>query len=50
MAESSMKWYVMRAISGKEGKVKEYIDALISQGGYFASHVSQVLIRVGNRT
>ena len=22
-----MKWYVLRAISGKEAKVKEYIDA-----------------------
>jgi len=39
-----MKWYVLRAISGKEGKVKEYIDALIHQGGSFASHVSQSLI------
>ena len=39
-----MKWYVMRAISGKEGKVKEYIDAMIHQGGDFAQHVSQVLI------
>ena len=44
MADTGMKWYVMRAISGKEGKVKEYIEALISQGGNFASHVSQVLI------
>ena len=34
----------MRAISGKEGKVKEYIDAMIHQGGDFAKHVSQVLI------
>ena len=39
-----MQWYVMRAISGKEGKVKEYIDAMIHQGGDFAKHVSQVLI------
>ena len=44
MAETEMKWYVLRAISGKEGKVKEYIDALIHQGGSFASHVSQSLI------
>lgn len=44
MAQTEMKWYVMRAISGKEGKVKEYIDALIQQGGQFAQHVSQVLI------
>ena len=34
----------MRAISGKEGKVKEYIDAMIAQHSDFASNVSQVLI------
>ena len=34
----------MRAISGKEGKVKEYVDAMLHQGGAFAEHVSQVLI------
>ena len=39
-----MKWYVMRAISGKEGKVKDYIEAMLHQGGDFAKHVSQVLI------
>ena len=44
MAEIEMRWYVMRAISGKEGKVKEYIDAMLHQGGEFAKHVSQVLI------
>ena len=43
-AETEMRWYVMRAISGKEGKVKEYIEAMLHQGGDFASHVSQVLI------
>ena len=44
MTETGMQWYVMRAISGKEGKVKEYIDAMIHQGGDFAKHVSQVPI------
>ena len=44
MTETGMQWYVMRAISGKEGKVKEYIAAMIHQGGDFAKHVSQVLI------
>ena len=45
MAEIEMKWYVLRAISGKESKVKEYIDAEIKldQGG-FGKNVSQVLI------
>lgn len=44
MAEAGMKWYVLRAISGKEGKVKEVIDALINNQPDFAKHVSQVLI------
>jgi transcriptional antiterminator NusG len=38
-----MRWYVMRAISGKEGKVKEYVDAQVAQGDY-GDKVSQVLI------
>ncbi len=43
MAETEMRWYVMRAVSGKEGKVKEYIDAEIKKGD-FGKYVSQVLI------
>ena len=27
MAEIEMKWYVLRAVSGKESKVKEYLEA-----------------------
>ena len=31
MAENKKQWYVMRAISGKENKVEEYINnALVS--------------------
>src|SRR3569832_2416148 len=38
-----LKWYVVRAISGKEKKVKQYIDAEINRLGI--SHlVPQVLI------
>lgn len=44
MAEIEKRWYVMRAISGKESKVKEYIDAMIAQHSDIASNVSQVLI------
>lgn len=44
MADSSKKWYVMRAVSGKEGKVREYVEALIAQHPDIARHVSQVLI------
>lgn len=36
-------WYVLRAVSGKEAKVKEYIDAGINNG-IFKGHVMQVLI------
>jgi len=44
MAEAGMKWYVLRAISGKEGKVKEVIEALMNNVPDFSKHVSQVLI------
>ena len=44
MAEIEMKWFAMRAISGKEGKVREYVEALQAQAGDFSKHVSQVLI------
>ena len=38
-----MSWYVLRAVSGKEAKVKEYIDAEI-KNGRLGGHVAQVLI------
>ena len=34
-----MKWYVMRAISGKENKVREYAEAMLQQKTNFAKHV-----------
>ena len=44
MTESTnFKWYVMRAISGKESKVKEYIDAEIKNSD-LGQYVAQVLI------
>jgi len=43
MAEVEMSWYVLRAVSGKEGKVKEYIDAEI-KNGRLEGNVAQVLI------
>lgn len=42
-AAAEMKWYVLKAVSGKEGKVKEYIDLGI-KNGHFGENVSQVLI------
>ena len=38
-----MSWYVLRAVSGKEAKVKEYIDAEI-KNGRLGGNVAQVLI------
>lgn len=44
MAESGKKWYVLRAVSGKEAKVKEYIDAELKHNTLLSTYVSQVLI------
>ncbi len=44
MAESGKKWYVLRAVSGKEAKVKEYIDAELKHNPLLATYVSQVVI------
>ncbi len=46
MAESDFKWYVLRAISGKENKVKEYIEGALVTSTLFKEYVSQVLIPV----
>lgn len=43
MSENTKKWYVLRAVSGKEAKVKEYIDAEIKNSS-LGQYVSQVLI------
>ncbi len=43
MAEGNKKWYVLRAISGKEAKVKEVLDAAIRNTD-LGRYVSQVLI------
>lgn len=44
MSETGMKWYVLRAVSGKEAKVKEYIDAAVKLNDTLAAHVGQVLL------
>ena len=43
MSEIEKKWYVLRAISGKETKVREYLEADIRNGN-LGDYVSQVLI------
>ena len=40
----TMKWYVLRAVSGKEAKVKEYLEAEIKHNALLSANVSQVLI------
>lgn len=44
MSETGMKWYVLRAVSGKEAKVKEYLEAAIKHDDVLSSNVSQVLL------
>ena len=43
MAELKKAWYVLRAISGKEAKVKELLDAAIKNSP-LGDYVFQVLI------
>jgi len=43
MADSVMKWYVVRAIGGKENKVKAYIETEIARVG-LSDFVNQVLV------
>lgn len=44
MSDNNMKkWYVVRAVSGQENKVKNYIETEISRLG-MADYVSQVLV------
>ena len=43
MAEIEKRWYVLRAVSGKETKAKEYLEAEIKNGS-LGGYVSQVLI------
>ena len=43
MSESTMKWYVLRAVGGKEKKAKEYLEKEIERFGL--SHlVGQVIV------
>lgn len=43
MDQQSKKWYVVRAISGKEKKAKEYIESEVAKRGW-QELVSQVLV------
>ena len=41
---TGMKWYVLRAVSGKEGKVKEFIEAAKKHNDVLDAHVGEVLL------
>ena len=43
MSEITKQWYVVRAIGGKEAKVKEYIGAEVRHN-HLEDYISQVLI------
>ena len=43
MADIEKKWYVLRAITGKENKVKEYIE-LEMKAQHYEKYVSQIFI------
>ena len=44
IVQPETKWYVLRVVSGKERKVKEYLDKEISRGGW--TQVKQVFLPV----
>lgn len=41
--DTGMKWYVVRAISGQENKVKSYIENEVERAG-LKDHVAQILV------
>src|ERR671912_1769063 len=43
--QQETKWFVLRVVSGKEKKVKEYLDKEISRGGW-SEIVKQVFLPV----
>ena len=40
---SNFKWYVVRAVSGQESKIKDYISSEISRLGY-DNHLEDILV------
>lgn len=44
MAETGKKWYVLKAVSGKEAKVKEYLEALMRNNPVLSDNVGQILL------
>lgn len=50
MVSTERKWYVIRVISGKEAKVKEYIEAELRQDRKLAENVFEILLPTESRT
>ena len=44
MAETTSNWYVLRAVSGKEAKVKEFIEAATKHKAQLGQNIIQVLL------
>ena len=44
MSETGMKWYVLRAVSGKEAKVKEYLEKAIVHNDVLKDNVGEILL------
>jgi transcriptional antiterminator NusG len=44
MSEQNLNWYVLRAVSGKEAKLKEYIESEMKHNKLLSDNVAQVLI------
>ncbi len=44
MAETGKKWYVLKAVSGREAKVKEYLERLMKTNPTLADCVGDILV------
>ncbi len=44
MAQTGKNWYVLKTVSGKEAKVKEYIEAELKHNKQLSQFVSQIVI------
>ena len=44
MAQTGKNWYVLKTVSGKEAKVKEYIEAELKHNPFLSQFVSQIVI------
>ena len=44
MAETGKNWYVLKAVSGKESKVKEYLEALMRTNPGLAANIGEILL------